>query len=145
HCTTPACTKVCPVSATWKRKEDGIVMMDMHRCIGCRYCMSACPYRVRSFNWLYPRPDIVKSDANPLYPNRTKGVVEKCTFCAERLRLGKEPACVEASKQVPGGAGALTFGNLSDPDSEVSRILKEKRTISRQPGFGTRPNVYYIV
>jgi Fe-S-cluster-containing dehydrogenase component len=144
HCSSPACTKVCPTSATWKRKEDGIVMMDMHRCIGCRYCMAACPYHARSFNWLYPRPDI-KGAANPEYPTRTKGVVEKCTFCAERIRLGREPACVEASKKVPGGAGALTFGNLSDPDSEVSRIVREKRTICRQLGFGTRPNVYYIV
>lgn len=144
HCSSPACTKVCPVSATWKRKEDGIVMMDMHRCIGCRYCMAACPYRARSFNWLYPRPDI-KGPSNPEYPTRTKGVVEKCTFCAERIGFGREPACVEASEKVPGGAGALTFGNLSDPRSEVSRILREKRTICRQIGFGTRPNVYYIV
>jgi Fe-S-cluster-containing dehydrogenase component len=144
HCSSPACTKVCPVKATWKREEDGIVMMDMHRCIGCRYCMAACPYRARSFNWFYPRPDI-KGPSNPEYPTRTKGVVEKCTFCAERIGLGREPACVEASKNVTGGLGALTFGNLSDPRSEVSRILREKRTICRQTGFGTRPNVYYIV
>ena len=144
HCSSPACTKVCPVKATWKRAEDGIVMMDMHRCIGCRYCMAACPYRARSFNWFYPRPDI-KGPSNPEYPTRTKGVVEKCTFCAERIGLGREPACVEASKKVAGGAGALTFGNLSDPRSEVSRILREKRTICRQTGFGTRPNIYYIV
>ena len=144
HCSSPACTKVCPVKATWKREEDGIVMMDMHRCIGCRYCMAACPYGARSFNWFYPRPDI-KGPSNPEYPTRTKGVVEKCTFCAERIGLGREPACVEASKHVAGGTGALTFGNLSDPRSEVSRILREKRTICRQTGFGTRPNVYYIV
>jgi Fe-S-cluster-containing dehydrogenase component len=144
HCSSPACTKVCPVKATWKREEDGIVMMDMHRCIGCRYCMAACPYGARSFNWFYPRPDI-KGPSNPEYPTRTKGVVEKCTFCAERIGLGREPACVEASKNVAGGTGALTFGYLSDPRSEVSCILREKRTICRQTGFGTRPNVYYIV
>jgi Fe-S-cluster-containing dehydrogenase component len=142
HCSSPACTKVCPVKATWKRAEDGIVMMDMHRCIGCRYCMAACPYRARSFNWFYPRPDI-KGASNPAYPTRTKGVVEKCTFCVERIGLGREPACVEASKNVV--RGALTFGNISDPRSEVSRILREKRTICRQTGLGTRPNVYYIV
>jgi Fe-S-cluster-containing dehydrogenase component len=144
HCSSPACTKVCPVKATWKREEDGIVMMDMHRCIGCRYCMSACPYGARSFNWFYPRPDI-KGPSNPEYPTRTKGVVEKCTFCAERVVRGREPACVEASTNVAGGAGALIFGNLSDPRSEVSRVLREKRTICRQLGLGTRPNVYYIL
>jgi Fe-S-cluster-containing dehydrogenase component len=143
HCSSPACTKVCPVKATWKREEDGIVMMDMHRCIGCRYCMAACPYRARSFNWFYPRPDI-KGPSNPGYPTRTKGVVEKCTFCAERIGLGREPACVEAVKGVPGGEGALIFGNLSDPQSEVSRILRERRSICRQIGLGTRPNVYYL-
>jgi Fe-S-cluster-containing dehydrogenase component len=144
HCSSPACTKVCPVKATWKREEDGIVMMDMHRCIGCRYCMAACPYRARSFNWFYPRPDI-KGPSNPGYPTRTKGVVEKCTFCAERIGLGREPACVEAANGVAGGKGALVFGNLSDPQSEVSSILREKRTICRQVGLGTRPNVYYLV
>jgi Fe-S-cluster-containing dehydrogenase component len=144
HCSSPACTKVCPVMATWKRVEDGIVMMDMHRCIGCRYCMAACPYRARSFNWFITRPGI-KAPSNPEYPTRTKGVVEKCNFCAERIGLGREPACVEASKNVVGGTGALTFGNLSDPQSEVFRILRDKRTICRQIGFGTRPNVYYIV
>ena len=144
HCSSPACTKVCPVKATWKRQEYGIVMMDMHRCIGCRYCMAACPYHARSFNWFYPRPDI-KGPSNPGYPTRTKGVVEKCTFCAERIGLGREPACVEAASTVAGGKGALIFGNLSDPQSEVSRILREKRTICRQIGLGTRPNVYYLV
>ena len=136
--------RFAPLRPRGKEQEDGIVMMDMHRCIGCRYCMAACPYRARSFNWFYPRPDI-KGPSNPEYPTRTKGVVEKCTFCAERIGLGREPACVEASKNVVGGAGALTFGNLSDPRSEVSRILREKRTICRQTGLGTRPNVYYIV
>jgi molybdopterin-containing oxidoreductase family iron-sulfur binding subunit len=144
HCSSPACTKVCPVKATWKRPEDGIVMMDMHRCIGCRYCMAACPYGARSFNWFYPRPDI-KGASNPGYPTRTKGVVEKCTFCAERIGIGREPACVEAVKGVPGGEGALIFGNLSDPQSEVSRILRERRSICRQIRLGTRPNVYYLV
>jgi Fe-S-cluster-containing dehydrogenase component len=144
HCSSPACTKVCPVKATWKREEDGIVMMDMHRCIGCRYCMAACPYRARSFNWFSPPAD-VRGTPNPAYPNRTKGVVEKCTFCAERIGLGREPACVEASRKVAGGAGALTFGDISDPGSEVARILRERRTICRQTGLGTRPNVYYLV
>jgi Fe-S-cluster-containing dehydrogenase component len=148
HCTHPPCVKVCPTGATFKRPQDGIVMMDMHRCIGCRYCIAACPYGSRSFNWRDPRP-FVERDAqgNPVsdYPTRTKGVVEKCTFCAERLAEGKPPACVEAAERVPGGEGALTFGNLADPDSAVNRLLRQRRTIARRVGLGTGPNVFYIV
>jgi Fe-S-cluster-containing dehydrogenase component len=148
HCTRPPCVKVCPTQATWKREEDGLVMMDMHRCIGCRYCMAACPYDSRSFNWIDPRPYIRKDEDGEFasdYPTRTKGVVEKCSFCDERLRDGLMPACVEAANSVPGGEGALTFGDLGDPDSEVRKILREKFTICRRVGLGTGPNVYYIV
>jgi [DsrC]-trisulfide reductase subunit O len=148
HCTEPACIKVCPTGATWKREEDGIVMMDMHRCIGCRYCMAACPFGARSFNWGDPRP-FVRHDASgkPLsdFPTRTKGVVEKCTFCAERIRTGREPACVEAANAVPGGEGALVFGDVNDPGSEVSRILGQRSAMLRRPSLGTGPNVYYLV
>ncbi|MDI6814764.1 MAG: 4Fe-4S dicluster domain-containing protein, partial [Dehalococcoidales bacterium] len=91
HCDNPPCVSVCPTGATWKR-EDGIVMMDYHRCIGCRYCMAACPYGSRSFNWRNPRPFI--SEVNPDFPTRTKGVVEKCNFCQERLSQGLIQACV---------------------------------------------------
>jgi molybdopterin-containing oxidoreductase family iron-sulfur binding subunit len=143
HCTTPACTKVCPVGATWKREEDGVVMMDMHRCIGCRYCVAACPYGARSFNWGPPRESI--KIVNGDYPTRRKGVVEKCTFCAERIRVGLDPVCVVAARSVPGGEGALTFGDVSNPKTEVSRLLRENHTISRSIGFGTGPNVYYIL
>ena len=96
HCADPPCTRVCPTQATWKR-DDGIVMMDYHRCIGCRYCMAACPYGSRSFNWVDPRPYI--ETVNPQYPTRTKGVVEKCNFCEERLADGLLPACVEACQE----------------------------------------------
>ena len=147
HCTNPQCVKVCPTKATWRR-DDGIVMMDMHRCIGCRYCMAACPYGSRSFNFEDGRPH-VRTDADGKlpsdYPVRGKGVVEKCNFCAERIRDGRQPACVEAADNTPGGAGALTFGNLGEPDSEVSRILEKEHTICRRPSLGTGPNVYYIV
>jgi molybdopterin-containing oxidoreductase family iron-sulfur binding subunit len=147
HCANPACVKVCPTKATWKRESDGIVMMDMHRCIGCRYCVVACPYGSRSFNWRNPYPDRTseefKKNVRPEYPTRMRGVVEKCTFCAERLREGREPACVEAANEI--SMGALTFGDLSDKDSNVSRLLSEKRTINRQGALGTGPNVYYIV
>ncbi len=148
HCDNPPCVRVCPTQATWKREADGIVMMDMHRCIGCRYCMAACPYGSRSFNWGDPR-EYIPTDENGQflsdYPTRSKGVVEKCNFCAERLREGLRPACVEAVNQIPGGEGALTFGDLSDPESEVSRMLSETNTISRRVNLGTGPNVYYKI
>lgn len=144
HCTHPPCVKVCPTKATWRREQDGIVMMDMHRCIGCRYCIAGCPYGARSFNWRDPRP-YVEGDIRPEYPTRAKGVVEKCNFCAERLRDGLEPACVVAARATPGGQGALTFGNLADPDSQVGKLVRERHTICRRVGLGTGPNVFYVV
>jgi molybdopterin-containing oxidoreductase family iron-sulfur binding subunit len=138
HCEDPPCVKVCPTKATWKR-EDGIVMMDYHRCIGCRYCMAACPYGARSFNWKDPRPFI--KTINEDFPTRTKGVVEKCSFCEERLAKGLKPACVEACQE-----NALIFGDLNDPDSEIARTLKRARlTIRRRPQLGTEPKVFYLL
>jgi Fe-S-cluster-containing dehydrogenase component len=148
HCTNPPCVKVCPTEATWKRESDGIVMMDMHRCIGCRYCMAACPYGARSFNWRDPRPYVEQdTEGKPLsaYPTRAAGVVEKCTFCSERVRTGRPPACVEAANAVPGAEGALTFGDVTDPDSEISQLLRRDQTICRRVSLGTGPNVYYRV
>ena len=140
HCDNPPCTRVCPTQATWKRDSDGIVMMDWHRCIGCRYCLAACPYGSRSFNWTDPRPHIeeIRED----YPTRTKGVVEKCNFCVERLAKGKIPACVEAGRRA--GCDALFFGDLNDPDSEVSRLIAENQTTRIRENLGTEPKVYYI-
>jgi molybdopterin-containing oxidoreductase family iron-sulfur binding subunit len=143
HCSNPPCVKVCPTKATWKRESDGIVMMDMHRCIGCRYCIANCPYGSRSFNWRDPRDSI--GEIRPEFPTRSIGVVEKCNFCVGRLREGREPACVEAARQVPGGEGALTWGDLSDEDSDVSQLLRKEHTICRRPNLGTGPNVFYIV
>jgi Fe-S-cluster-containing dehydrogenase component len=119
----------------------------MHRCIGCRYCMAACPYGSRSFNWSDPRDHFKEGRELTNYPPREKGVVEKCTFCAERIRVGGTPACVEAAAKVPGGEGALTFGDLGDKDSAVSKILSdtENNTICRRVSLGTGPNVFYIV
>ncbi|MEJ2589284.1 MAG: 4Fe-4S dicluster domain-containing protein [Deltaproteobacteria bacterium] len=138
HCEDPPCVRVCPTQATFKRQEDGIVMMDYHRCIGCRFCMAACPYGSRSFNFRDPRPFIHK--INPDYPTRMKGVVEKCNFCQERLEVGKMPACVETCKE-----GVLTFGDLSNPDSEVCKILAGHSHVRRKSDLGTGPSVYYIL
>ena len=137
HCEDPPCCRACPTKATFKRESDGIVLMDFHRCIGCRFCMAACPFGARSFNFRNPRPFI--TETNPEYPTRMKGVVEKCNFCAERLAEGKMPACVEVSN------GALVFGDLDDPDSEVRKLLREHYTIRRKQALGTGPSVYYIV
>lgn len=140
HCQNPPCVRVCPTQATFKRKEDGIVMMDFHRCIGCRYCMAACPYGSRSFNFVGPRLYLSAPNLNPDFPTRMKGVVEKCNFCNERLAVGKIPACVEACPEK-----ALVFGDLGNKDSEVSKLLRENFTIKRKPELGTMPMVYYIV
>ncbi len=140
HCGSPPCTQVCPTGATWKR-DDGIVMMDEHRCIGCRYCLVACPYGARSFNWCDPRAGLARVD--PRFPTRTVGVVEKCTFCAERLREGLSPACVDAAQQR--GCGAIVFGSLDDQDSALVRILRSRTVIRRRPALGADPHVYYLV
>ncbi len=136
HCDNPPCVRVCPTQATWRR-DDGIVMMDYHRCIGCRYCMAACPYGSRSFNWSDPVPYV--KEINLDYPTRTKGVVEKCNFCEERLALGLQPACVEACK-----TGALTFGEIK-PGTDIQRVLSQGYSLTRKTQLGTRPQVYYIV
>lgn len=142
HCENPPCVRVCPTQATFKRESDGIVMMDQHRCIGCRYCIVACPYGSRSFNWSDPRIALGE-DVDPGFPTRTKGVVEKCNFCAERLAKGKVPACVEAC-HLTAGAGALMFGDLEDPNSEISITLANRFSIQRKPALGTGPQVYYL-
>jgi Fe-S-cluster-containing dehydrogenase component len=138
HCDAPPCVAVCPTRATWKRETDGLVMMDWHRCIGCRYCMAACPYGSRSFNWRDPRPFIREITA--AFPTRMRGVVEKCNFCEERITRGKMPACVEACS-----AGALAFGDLRDAGAPIRQVLRSSYTIRRRPGLGTQPQVYYMV
>jgi molybdopterin-containing oxidoreductase family iron-sulfur binding subunit len=137
HCDEPACTRVCPTGATWKR-EDGVVMMDWHRCIGCRYCIAACPYGSRSFNWRDPRPFVAHAD--PAFPTRTRGVVEKCNLCEERLAEGRPPACVEGCP-----SKALLVGDLEDPDSEVRQRLAARPALRRRAALGTQPQVYYLL
>jgi Fe-S-cluster-containing dehydrogenase component len=137
HCDNPPCVRVCPTQATWRR-PDGIVMMDWHRCIGCRYCVAGCPYGSRSFNWEDPRPYLPSPD--PQFPTRTKGVVEKCTLCEERLDRKQLPACVEACPEK-----AMLFGDLNDPGSEVRNVLRSRFAIRRKPELGTGPAVFYLV
>ena len=136
HCENPPCVRVCPTKATFKR-ADGIVAMDYHRCIGCRFCMAACPFGARSFNFIDPRLFI--EEVNPELASRTIGVVEKCNFCVERLAKGQEPVCVEAAK------GAIIFGDLDDPDSTVRKVLNENFFIRRKVELGTGPSIYYVI
>ncbi len=119
QCDNPPCVTVCPVGATYMTK-DGVVLIDQEHCIGCRYCIQACPYGARFF-----LPD--------------KGIVDKCTWCYHRITKGIVPACVEACP-----VGARTFGDLRDPESSVRRILQEKRVYVLKPDLGTEPKVYYI-
>jgi len=146
HCTNPPCVRVCPTKATFKR-EDGIVMMDQHRCIGCRFCMAGCPFGVRSFNWGDPRKAPKQLNpafpTNPGYPTRSKGVVEKCTFCPERLVKGQMPACAEAANKAK--KDLMFFGNLNDPESNVRAVLRERYSIRRKPELGTEPNLFFII
>lgn len=140
QCENPPCTKVCPVEATWK-EPDGITVIDYNWCIGCRYCMAACPYEARRFN--FSKPVIEKEDINPnmgYLSNRIRpaGVVEKCHFCLHRTREGKNPACLEVCP-----TGARVFGDLNDPESEIRYIIQNKRTYILKEEAGTIPAFFY--
>ena len=137
HCENPPCVRACPTRATFKR-DDGIVSMDFHRCIGCRLCILACPYGSRSLNFRDPRPFI--KEQNKDFPTRTKGVVEKCNFCVERLAVGKLPACVDACSD-----NELMFGDLNAPNSQIHEVLKTRYSVLRKPVLGTLPKVFYLV
>jgi molybdopterin-containing oxidoreductase family iron-sulfur binding subunit len=141
HCANAPCTKVCPVKATWT-EPDGIVVVDYNWCIGCRYCMAACPYMGRWFN--FKEPVIPKEQVNPRTHYlgnrpRMKNVVEKCTFCIQRVRVGKYPRCVEVCP-----VGARKFGNLLDPESEISRIIRTKRVFRLKEDLNTQPRFFYF-
>lgn len=142
QCEKPPCVKVCPVRATY-RDPDGIVVIDYNWCIGCRTCTKACPYWARRFNWSNPK--LVPEEVNPVthYMGnrpRMRGVVEKCTFCVQRVRNGRYPACVEVCP-----VGARKFGNLLDPESEVSRILDKKRVFRLRAELNTYPKFFYYM
>ena len=141
QCSNAPCTKVCPVKATWQ-EPDGIVVIDYDHCIGCRCCMAACPYGARHFNWA--EPDLAAEEVNPdmhYLGNRIrpKGVVEKCTFCIQRVRNGKYPACVEICP-----VGARKFGNLLDETSEIRVLMQEKRVFVLKEDLNTQPKFYYF-
>jgi molybdopterin-containing oxidoreductase family iron-sulfur binding subunit len=141
QCDNPPCTKACPVGATWKEK-DGIVVVDYNWCIGCRFCVVACPYFARRFNFVEPtlRPDQINPDQGYLSNRpRHKGVVEKCTFCLHRTRAGRMPACLEACP-----TGARKFGNLNDPESEIRKIIATKRVFVLKEDLATLPRFYYF-
>lgn len=119
NCENPVCVRVCPTTASYQR-EDGIVMIDPHKCVGCKYCMAACPYQVRHIN--------------PL-----RRYAQKCFFCYHRVDAGLKPACVDSCP-----TGARIFGDLNDPASEISKVLIQNPSVVLKPESGTRPAVYYI-
>ncbi len=120
HCRHPQCVDVCPTNATYKREQDGIVVVDSGLCIGCKYCVQACPYDAR-------------------FLNPVTGFADKCDFCIHRVSKGLEPSCVNSCI-----GGARIFGDISDPDSEISKQLATNPTTVLRPGKGTEPQVYYI-
>lgn len=140
QCENPPCVKVCPVEATWMEK-DGIVTIDYDWCIGCRCCITACPYGARHFNWTTPSlpADQINPDTHYLGNRpRPHGVVEKCTFCIQRVRKGRYPACVEVCP-----TGSRKFGNLLDPKSEIRYILENKRVFILKDELNTQPKFFY--
>lgn len=141
HCENPACTKVCPVGATWKDEQTGIVRQDYDKCIGCRMCMTACPYTgVRTFNWEEPKYFLDFPVGNVDVPKHQKGVVEKCTMCWHRIAKGERPACADVCREM-----ARFWGDFDDPDSDVSKLIRERPFKQLLPEKGTGPCVYYLV
>jgi len=141
QCANPPCVKVCPVKATWQ-EPDGITVIDYNWCIGCRYCMAACPYGARRFNWTSPKIPAEKINPHTEYLGnrpRMNGVVEKCTFCIQRVRKGRYPACVEICP-----TGSRKFGNLLDENSEIRMIMKNKRVFIFKEELNTQPKFYYF-
>lgn len=120
HCDDPPCVSVCPTGATYKRDQDGVVVVDTGLCIGCKYCVQACPYDAR-------------------FLNHVTGVADKCDFCIHRISKGLVPSCVNTCP-----AGARIFGDLNDPNSEISRMIAKSSISVLRPDMGTLPNVYYI-
>jgi molybdopterin-containing oxidoreductase family iron-sulfur binding subunit len=154
QCDEPPCVRVCPVHATYL-SDEGIVAQIYSRCIGCRYCMAACPYNAKVFNWYEPEwPGALERKANPDVSLRPKGVVEKCTFCHHRVNRAREEARAEDRELRDGDvttacaescpAQAIVFGDLDDADSRVSRLSRNPRAFRPHEDLGTEPKVFYL-
>lgn len=142
HCAEPACVKVCPTGASYKR-EDGIVLIDQNKCIGCRYCMTSCPYNVRYFDFggdegYFPEKGLVAYEKTQR-EGIAKGTVSKCTLCVDRIEAGEEPACVQTCP-----TKARVFGDLDDPNSEAAKQIVMGAGYQLYPEVGTNPSVYYL-
>ena len=151
HCDNPPCTKVCPVNATFKR-QDGIVLIDNERCIGCRCCMAACPYSTRFFNWAHPGAKQIAAVGNKQYSPeqsvpRRMGTVEKCDFCPDMIRQGKMPACVNSCPM-----NAIYFGDQNEDavtsssgtTVRFSKLIEDNAGYRQLEELGTAPRVYYL-
>lgn len=155
HCEEPSCVKICPTGASYKREKDGLVLVDQKKCFGCRSCVTACPYGVRVFNWKKPEKMLTE---NPQVPIRKRGVVEKCTFCVHKINMAEKnkkqigttltqsnnkkvisPACVLECI-----GNARYFGDLNNPKSEVSKLIKSNKYIRLAESQKNKPGVYYI-
>jgi molybdopterin-containing oxidoreductase family iron-sulfur binding subunit len=142
HCEKPACETACPTGATAKQ-ANGTVTVDQDKCIGCRYCMLACPYNARAFNYRSLQPQYVGQKLTVFEQaheaDHPAGKVGKCNFCADRLAAGQQPKCVETCP-----AKARFFGDLDDPQSEVSKLIARRGGYQLRAELGTGPSVYYL-
>lgn len=153
HCENAPCETVCPVNAT-VHSEDGLNQQVYNRCVGTRYCANNCPYKVRRFNWFDYHQDETATEElvhNPDVTVRERGVMEKCSFCVQRLRehgirkaRGEAPREVQTACQQACPSRAIVFGDLTDPGSEVSRMHRSRRTFAALDELGTVPRVRYL-